>query len=359
MAINSKAATKKNKVIIALIVAVIGVSALCLALIPRSENHSESSEAKNKGGKGDKDKGQEQQDGSSLDSQNEVGCVKTPMDDYLPDWDLPSYDVMIEEDVLYGKGLLNDGKEMDLELDIYRPSTSTSEKDDHKYPLMIHIHGGSFKGGDKSGRSTGNESSSGWARRGYVVASINYRLDGDGPVLSAEAESLSSYVTDQSAKGDPIVAMVASLEDTLAAYDFMKSMSYVNDEIVVLNGYSAGAISGLWTTYGIDNFGYNRPPIKAIISHWGSLVTNEEEMKYLIPSTDVPAFLVHATGDSVVSYAGTQQLANRFERLGMPYVLHCRDSGDHSISIDSVEHQEGLTVLEAEQFWLNKILKDA
>jgi predicted esterase len=344
-----KEASKKNSFGIAIVLAVVGVSFLCFAFTI-TKNDSKSNGLR--GGQG----GQGEQ-GDPFYTPKVVGCVKTLIDQNLLDWDLPSYGVAIEEDVVYGKGAVKDGNEVDLKLDIYRPSTN----DNLKHPLMIHIHGGSFKGGDKGGRSTGTESSAGWAKRGFIVASINYRLAGDNPVLSAKsnANALTNYITEQSSGNDPIMAIVASLEDTLAAYDYMKSMSYVDAEVVVLNGYSAGAITSLWTTYGIDNFDYDRPPIKAVISHWGSLVEEEEEVKKLIPTVDVPTFLVHATGDSVVSYSGTQLLANRFETLGMPYVLHCRDSGDHSIAIDSVEHQNGVTILEAEQYWLRNILQDA
>ena len=286
-----------------------------------------------------------------------VGCVKTYMDESLLDWNLPSYDIDIEEDIVFGKGALNGGKEVDLKLDIYRPITNGESK----HPLMIHIHGGSFTGGDKGGLSTGTESSSGWAERGYIVASINYRLVGDDPLPSDKANSLTEYMREESSDNDPVMAIVASLEDTLAAYEYMQSLGSINldSEVVVLNGYSAGAISSLWTTYGIDDFGYDRPPIKAVISHWGTLVTKEEEVKRLISGIDVPTFLVHATGDSVVPYTGTQLLANRFESLAIPYALHCRDSGDHSIAIDKVEHQQGLTILQAEQYWLRHILAGA
>ena len=286
----------------------------------------------------------------------EVGCVKTTVEQDLLNWDLPSYDVTVEEDVVYGYGSVGNGDPMALKLDIYRPVTNNNII---KHPLMIHIHGGSFKGGDKSGKSTGAESSSGWAKRGYVVASINYRLSGDNPAPSTKSNDLKNYLTEQSTGNDPINAIVASIEDTLAAIDFMKLKEYVDPTVIVMNGYSAGAITSLWTTFGVDNFGYDQPPIKAVVSHWGSLVYDQEEVNKLIPRVDVPAFLVHATGDSLVSYTGSQYLANRFETLGMQYILHCRESGDHAIGIDSVEHQDGLTILEAEQYWVRNILQEA
>jgi len=362
---NSKKPSRKIAIIASVTFAILlGISTVFVATKnTKNDNNGNGNNGNGTNGNGSDSVGQGGQEGADVDVDDPfdipkvVGCVKTQMDESLLDWDLPSYDIDIEEDIVYGKGALNGGKEIDLRLDIYRPITNGESK----HPLMIHIHGGSFTGGDKGGLSTGTESSSGWAERGYIVASINYRLAGDDPLPSDKAIALTEYIREETSNKDPVMAIVASLEDTLAAYEYMKSLDSINldSEVVVLNGYSAGAISSLWTTYGIDNFGYDRPPIKAVISHWGTLVAKEEEVKRLIPGMDVPTFLVHATGDSVVSYTGTQLLANRFESLAIPYALHCRDSGDHSISIDKVEHQQGLTILQAEQYWLRHILAGA
>lgn len=85
------------------------------------------------------------------------------------------------------------GVPTDLLLDVYQPvgDTSTSR------PVLIAIHGGGFKTGSKATLSGIAQE---WARRGYVVFSLNYRLDAgnqcqavqDGKVppseLAAEAE---------------------------------------------------------------------------------------------------------------------------------------------------------------------------
>ena len=53
-------------------------------------------------------------------------------------------------------------------LDLYLPTKSG------KLPLIIVIHGGAFRGGDKA-QSTGGQ----FLRAGFAVASLNYRLSGD------------------------------------------------------------------------------------------------------------------------------------------------------------------------------------
>jgi acetyl esterase/lipase len=294
----------------------------------------------------------------NTDSTEEVGCIKTPIESMFDQPQTIHDDIVKEEDVVYGKGAVGNGKK-DLELDIYHPDFGNKAKD--KYPLMIHIHGGSFTSGSKSDGYIKSLSEH-WAHRGFVVASINYRLAGDSPVVSKEMEPVFDYVKihlSEVLKSEAQAqAATCAVEDTLSAYDYLKKLNYVDADTVIMNGYSAGAITALWATYGVDNFDIERPPVKAVFSHWGMLVVDREETENLVqPTGEPPVFLVHATGDSIVPYDGTQYLANRLQSLGMPYALHCEDSGSHSISIDNTKHSNELSILDAEQIWLRNILK--
>ena len=73
-------------------------------------------------------------------------------------------DVKVESDVVYGKG-----GDMDLHLDIYRPAGI------EKRMAVIHIHGGGFTAGSKTGVAS---SSRAFARQGYVSIASQYRLAG-------------------------------------------------------------------------------------------------------------------------------------------------------------------------------------
>jgi acetyl esterase/lipase len=74
--------------------------------------------------------------------------------------------VKVERDIEYARV-----GEMSLMLDIYRPESS-----DAALPLVVWIHGGGWHGGDKA-----NAMAMPLSGRGYVVASINYRLTGVAP----------------------------------------------------------------------------------------------------------------------------------------------------------------------------------
>ena len=62
-------------------------------------------------------------------------------------------------------------KKLDLDMDLYYPS----EPDSQPRPLLLLIHGGAFYNGDKQDEGY-PEMGQHFAKRGYVVASINYRL---------------------------------------------------------------------------------------------------------------------------------------------------------------------------------------
>jgi acetyl esterase/lipase len=80
--------------------------------------------------------------------------------------------IEIERDIVYST--VND---IELKLDLYRP------KREEKTPLptIVCIHGGGWKSGDKSQMKNVLT----FAQRGYVSASINYRLSGVAPFPAA------------------------------------------------------------------------------------------------------------------------------------------------------------------------------
>jgi len=288
-----------------------------------------------------------------------VGCIRTPIQPKNIKTSATSQnnDVNVEvvKDIVYGKGAIATG-EKDLKLDIYRPALIDGSE---KYPLMIHIHGGAFIAGSKDDYYMAGLSNY-WASKGFVVASINYRLLSDLPIVDEAMKPMLDYSLLHLSEDlpSPSLAAVAvcSIEDTLLAYEHLKGFSYVDEEVVVMNGYSAGAITSLWATYGVDNFGMTRPPVKAVLSHYGLLMADQSQTNELVNADDPPVFMTHATGDFIVPYDGTQYLANRMESLGLNYALHCEESYAHEIDLSTKLHSNGMTILEAENIWLQNLL---
>jgi acetyl esterase/lipase len=56
-------------------------------------------------------------------------------------------------------------------LDVYRPESSASSR-----PLILMVHGGAWRIGDKDSRGVVNNKLAHWLPRGYVLVTINYRM---------------------------------------------------------------------------------------------------------------------------------------------------------------------------------------
>ena len=76
----------------------------------------------------------------------------------------PPADVAFERDVVYGKG-----GGIDMKLNLSRPKNPPTTK----LPCVVIIHGGGWMGGD---RSNHDDMTWAFASRGYVAASVGYRL---------------------------------------------------------------------------------------------------------------------------------------------------------------------------------------
>ena len=79
-------------------------------------------------------------------------------------------DVKTKTDLVYGSAPVN-GQPQDLALDLYKPKGDRARK----RPVLIWVHGGGFGSGDKADGPAPLLADY-YAHRGYVTASINYRL---------------------------------------------------------------------------------------------------------------------------------------------------------------------------------------
>ena len=91
-------------------------------------------------------------------------------------WTNPTFEVLFEDNVVYGSGLSHDGwggpvvDTISLELDVYAP-----DNDEGGRPALVIIHGGGFFGGSNEQGALVDLSNE-YASRGWVIFSINYRL---------------------------------------------------------------------------------------------------------------------------------------------------------------------------------------
>lgn len=116
-------------------------------------------------------------------------------------------------------------RDIDLKMDIYVPQDDTSKL----RPLIMFIHGGAFFNGDKASEAY-TKWSTHFAKMGFVVASINYRM---GFLPSADQIDCAGYRAVQDAN-----AAMRYLVHNAAKYR-------INTNWIFTGGTSAGAITAL------------------------------------------------------------------------------------------------------------------
>lgn len=223
--------------------------------------------------------------------------------------------------VVYGKGNINgaaDG-EMNLLLDLYYP---TGPGLPAQLPGVVFIHGGGFTSGIKEDYAMQILAIE-YAKRGYIAASIGYRLSGVNGVDPDE--------------GNP----AAAINDATKAIQWMISEAVPGGaterlmvDKIVIGGGSAGAITSLMQ--GCSNISEAQP--KVILNFWGALLGND--FKFIDPTgpatpvdaSDPPVFIVHGTKDTDVQFYNATNLCTRLDlpSVNVPYKLFTLANQPHA-----------------------------
>lgn len=267
--------------------------------------------------------------------------------------------IKITRDIVYGTNINWEGQNENLTLDIYSPKLKqdpgTQELVAEKFPLVVFIHGGGFLTRDKSdGQSFGRS----LAAKGYVVASINYRVgwkQGTGDKCDVDSNEVNK-------------AIYRALQDSRASLRFLtaKADQYnIDPNWIFISGSSAGAITALNTVYYDQAVANNLYPItskdlgsinsgnkltndfdiKGIISMWGS--TNN--MDIVDKNTARPTLFFHGEKDDEIPFGtghfnfcdnlpisyGTKPLYDKLISLNVPAIAHIDPDGGHNVYSDS------------------------
>ena len=175
-----------------------------------------------------------------------------------------------------------------LKLDVYEPTGDTAAM----RPLIILAHGGSFYGGDKASDPTVVTLCNNFAKRGYVTASINYRL-GDAIQMYLD----SSYA---------VKTVLKALSDGKSAIRFFRkdaatTNTYkVNPGIIFIGGNSAGAVLYMHSIY-LDSLGEAPQNMRDTIIAYGGFEGNSGNDGY---SSEANALINLAGGVNVPEFVG-------------------------------------------------------
>ena len=231
------------------------------------------------------------------------------------------YEVSVEESVVYGTGETLDGGQVDLLLDLAVPDTET----DGPRPLLVHIHGGGFTGGSRWPQ---------WdtAARGWVAASIDYRLAGDDPLPGPRVQGFFDAVGGKSA---PAIyrPVIAAVEDTLVALDYLLGRAgelHVDTDRIVLKGTSAGAFTALHVAYCADEFGIGHPTIAAVVDFSGAIARTCGEGAAIDPG-EAALFVAHGTNDSgQTAFSRAENIVAGARAAGITYEFHPLEGVGHT-----------------------------
>ncbi|MBV9962498.1 MAG: alpha/beta hydrolase [Parafilimonas sp.] len=198
----------------------------------------------------------------------------------------------VQKDLLFSSA--DSIKESYRQFDLYQPANDSSIQ---KRPLIIWLHGGGFKYGTKNAKEIkiwGNE----FAKRGYVVAALNYRLSKEHPVRKFK---------------DLVEACYDAVDDMQTAINYFKTNANnfkIDTSKIILGGNSAGAVIALQTVYSnradlqnvIDSNktiantnNYNSLNIAAIVNFWGALFDDD-----WLSRANVPIVSVAGAKDKIV-----------------------------------------------------------
>ncbi|MGD9555841.1 MAG: alpha/beta hydrolase fold domain-containing protein [Mangrovibacterium sp.] len=238
-----------------------------------------------------------------------------------------------------------------LQLDLYRPKKLSG-----RVPLLVFIHGGSWKSGKRSDYLVYLVA---FAQKGYMTATVSYRLLKESP-YPACAEDVTDAVRWLMGNG--------------------KTYGYDPSRICLIGG-SAGAHLALLAAYGwgenMENDSSHKypKPIKAVVDIYGpaDLTTPYARQQHLVTdfiahswqqrpdlfqeaspiryvtADDPPTLILHGTSDNLVPLSQSDSLKARLDKMKVPCIYHRLPLWPHTM--DVVQRVNDFTQSEMDGFF--------
>ena len=226
-----------------------------------------------------------------------------------------------------------------LQLDIYRPFNIVKPA-----PLLVFIHGGGWKGGNRADYLVYLLS---FAKKGYITATVSYRLLKDGP-YPACAIDITDAVKWVMANGEKYgydpkrVALIGGSAGghlaLLAAYQW-KSKNALKDSFRLAQEHPG--IKAVVDIYGpVDlttDYARNHPLVTNFLAHSFSespeLFSEASPIQYTDKS-DPATLILHGTSDNLVPISQSILLKARLDSLGVPCVYRPVPGWPHAMDVD-------------------------
>lgn len=241
-----------------------------------------------------------------------------------------------------------DGKS--LQLDIYRPKNLTDT-----VPLLVFIHGGAWKGGKRSDYLVYLVD---FARRGYVTATVSYRLLADSPYPACAADirdAVKWFFSNGEIYGyDP--GRIALIGGSAGGH------------LAMLGGYGWGKteegsdsikdhrVKAVVDIYGpadlTTEYARNHPLVTALIGRSyeeSPVLYSEASPVTYLDKDDPPTLILHGTSDRLVPVSQSNNLKSTLDSLGVPCVYYKVPLWPHTMDI--VKRVNDFCQLKMEEFF--------
>jgi dienelactone hydrolase len=223
--------------------------------------------------------------------------------------------VAVTSNLQYGTAPDANNQPVALRLDLYTPPASDTQT---SRPALVWVHGGGFSGGDKANVVPVDVANT-FAKLGYVVVSINYRLLGSGCVANPGAA----------------VCTVAALEaqhDAQAAVRWLRANATtygVDPSRIGIGGESAGGITATLLGLHSEDVGSSGNPgfpstVRGFVSVSGGLPGGV----FATPD-DASGLFFHGTADNVVPASWSNATVGELIKAGVPAWLQHQDGAGH------------------------------
>lgn len=190
-------------------------------------------------------------------------------------------------DLVYGSATNQWGNRRALRLDLMLPPDSGTVR-----PAVVLAHGGGFRRGSRKDRRVRRVALA-LAQRGYVTASITYRLQ---PTRRSRSGSTLQLIRSRAAR--------SAQHDLQAAVRFLRRRANrygIDRARIAALGSSAGGIAALRAAFNPEDPGHSGSPgyrsdLTAVVSLWGA-----SDPRFIDPDAP-PALMFHGRADTTVSF---------------------------------------------------------
>jgi dienelactone hydrolase len=222
--------------------------------------------------------------------------------------------VNVTSGLTYGSAPDAQGNPVTLRLDVYQPAGDSQTG----RPALVWVHGGGFSGGDKT-NALPVDVSNHFARLGYVVVSINYRLLGSGCASNPSQPSCT-------------IAAIEAQHDAQAAVRWLRANAAtyeIDASRIGIGGESAGGITATLVGLHSEDVGSSGNPgfpstVKGFASISGGLPGG-----VFASAGDAWGLFFHGSADNVVPPAWSNQTAAAMLDEGVPAWLQLQQGAGH------------------------------